>query len=294
MNDDLRPRRSVLYVPGDRERVLQKAATLPADVVVLDLEDAVPPASKPAARERIRAALAEDRYGHREVLVRVNDLGTEWFEEDLRAVAGAGPDAVLLPKVSSVAQVHAGEAALERVGAPGHTRLWVMLETASAVLHAAEIAHASPRLVGFVMGSNDLAKELRVAQVPGRGPLLPSLSWCVLAVRDARKIIIDAVFNDLDDPEGFERECRQARDHGFDGKSVIHPGQLEPCNRVFAPSHEEVAGAQELIDAFEAAEADDKGVVLVQGRMVEHLHVEQARRTLAQAETITRVQSDLG
>ena len=292
MNDDLRPRRSVLYVPGDRERVLQKAATLPADVVVLDLEDAVPPSSKPAARERIRGVLEDDRYGHREVLVRVNDLGTAWFEEDLEAVAGAGPDAILLPKVSSVAQVHAAEAALERAGALEHTRLWIMLETAAAVLHAAEIAHASPRLAGFVMGSNDLAKELRVAQVPGRAPLLPSLAWCVLAVRDARKIIIDAVFNDLDDPDGFEQECRQARDHGFDGKSVIHPRQLEPCNRTFAPSEEEIAQARELIDAFDVAEADDRGVVLVQGRMVEQLHVEQARRTLAQADAITRMGSE--
>ena len=286
MGDDLRPRRSVLYVPGDNQRALEKATGLPADVVITDLEDAVPAGAKAAARDRVAEAAAAGRYGHREMVVRVNGLDTEWFDEDVGALAAAGPDALLVPKVSAAAQVHAVEAALERADAAAHTRIWVMLETAAAVLHAAEIVNASPRLVGFVMGTNDLAKELRVAHVPDRSPLLSALSWCVLAARDAGKVIIDAVFNDLDDQAGFERECMQARDHGFDGKSVIHPKQLEPCNRIFAPSDGEVAEARTLIEAFEAAEADARGVVLVDGRMVERLHVEQARRTLAQAEAI--------
>ena len=285
MTEELRPRRSVLYVPGDNERALEKASGLPADVVVLDLEDAVPPAAKAAARDRLRDIVGERRFGQREVLVRANGLGTAWFEEDVTAIVAAGADGVLVPKVSSAAQVHAVEAALQRAGASERTRIWVMMETAAAVLEAAAISDASPRLVGLVMGTNDLAKELRVAHLPDRRPLMSSLSWCVLAARAAGKVIIDAVFNDLGDMDGFERECRQARDHGFDGKSAIHPKQLEPCNRVFAPDAEEVAEARKLIQAFDEAD-QSRGVVLVDGRMVERLHVDQARRTLAVADAI--------
>jgi citrate lyase subunit beta / citryl-CoA lyase len=284
-----RPRRSVLYMPGANERALEKAAGLPADALILDLEDAVAPDAKVDARERVCAAATEGRYGHREVAIRANGLDTDWFADDVAAIAKAGPDALLVPKVGSAEEVHTIEAALERGGAPDRTRIWAMLETPSAVLRAQEICAASERLAVLVMGTNDLVKELRAQRVPGRGPLLPSLAWCVLAARDAGKVIVDGVYNDLEDAEGFEAECRQGRELGFDGKTLIHPKQLEPCNRVFAPSDAEVASASEIIEAFETAQREGRGVVTVGGRMIENLHVEEARRTLAQAEAIATI-----
>lgn len=289
MTEISRPRRSVLYLPGANERALEKAAGLPADALILDLEDAVAPDAKIDARERVCAAATEGRYGHREVAIRANGLDTDWFADDVAAIAQAGPDALLVPKVGSVDDVRAIEAALERGGAPDRTRIWAMLETPSAVLRAQEICAASERLAVLVMGTNDLVKELRAQRVPGRGPLVPSLAWCVLAARDAGKVIVDGVYNDLDDAEGFEAECRQGRELGFDGKTLIHPKQLEPCNRVFAPSDAEVASASEIIEAFEAAQRDGRGVVTVGGRMIENLHVEEARRTLAQAKAIAAI-----
>jgi citrate lyase subunit beta / citryl-CoA lyase len=289
--DALRPRRSVLYMPGANERALQKAASLPADALILDLEDAVAPDAKATARTQVRDAVAEDRYGRREVAVRVNGLDTDWFADDLAAVAAAGPDAVLVPKVSSAEDVAAIEQALVEAEVPEATSLWAMLETPAAVLRAEAICAASPRLTVLVMGTNDLAKELQVPHVAYRAPLATSLSWCVLAARNAGKIIIDGVHNDLDDPEGFAAECRQGRELGFDGKTLIHPKQLEVCNATFAPSADEVERAREVIDAFEAAQAEGRGgVVTVGGRMIEALHVEQARQTLAQAEAITALE----
>jgi citrate lyase subunit beta / citryl-CoA lyase len=288
-DDATRPRRSVLYLPGANERALAKATTLPTDALILDLEDAVAPDAKADARDRVCAAVGEG-FGHREVAIRSNGIDTAWFADDVAAIADAGPDALLVPKVGSVADVAAIEDALDRAGAPDHTVVWAMLETPSAVLHASVIAHASERLRGFVMGTNDLVKELRAEFVPGRAPLLTSLSWCVLAVRDAGKVILDGVFNDLDDAEGFEAECRQGRELGFDGKTLIHPKQLEPCNRAFAPSDDEVARAHRVIEAFEDAQRQGRGVVTVDGRLVENLHVEQARRTLAQAEAIAAME----
>jgi citrate lyase subunit beta / citryl-CoA lyase len=284
--DTYRPRRSVLYMPGANERALEKAKGLPADALILDLEDAVAPDAKADARDRVCAAVADGGYGHREVAIRANGLDTAWFTDDVAAIAQAGPDALLVPKVGSVDDVRAIEEALEEAGAPDQTRIWAMLETPSAVLRAAEITAASERLAVFVMGTNDLVKELHAEFVPGRAPLLPSLSWCVLAARDAGKAILDGVFNDLDDAEGFEAECRQGREFGFDGKTLIHPKQLEPCNRVFAPSEEEVDRARRIIAAFEEAQQQGRGVVTVDGRMIENLHVDQARRTVAQAEAI--------
>ena len=278
--DALRPRRSVLYMPGANERALIKAASLPADALILDLEDAVAPDAKPAARTAVCAAVADGRYGPREVAIRVNGLDTAWFAADVAAAADAGPDVVLVPKVSSVDDVAAIEAALERAGARDSTTIWAMLETPRAILRAESITAASDRLTGFVMGTNDLAKELGATHVPGRAPLLTSLSWCVLAAKAAGKVVLDAVFNDLDDAEGFEAECRQGRAFGFDGKTLIHPKQLEPCNRIFAPSEQEVADARAVIEAFEAAQHDGAGVVTVNGRMIEQLHVEQARQVL--------------
>lgn len=280
------PRRSVLYMPGANERALEKAKTIPADALILDLEDAVAPEAKAAARERVCAAATSREYGRREVTIRVNGIGTPWHDNDLRAAAAAGPAAVVVPKVNSAAEVHAIEAALEAGGAPEHTTIWAMLETPVAILHAAEIAAASKRLTVLVMGNNDLAKELRAEHVPGRAPLLAALSMAVLAARYAGKEILDGVFNDVADLDGFTAEARQAKDFGFDGKTLIHPKQVEPCNTTFAPTTQEIALSQEIITAFEAAARDGRGVVTVNGRMIENLHVEQAQRVLAVAAAI--------
>ena len=288
---DLRPRRSVLYMPGANARALEKAQTLAADALILDLEDAVAPDAKVEARERVCAAAASGDYGRREIAIRVNGLGTPWHADDLAAAGAAGPDAVLVPKVNSAAEVHAIEAALAAAGAPERTAIWAMLETPQAVLAAAEITAASPRLTVLVMGTNDLAKELHAEQVPGRQPLLYGLSACVLAARHAGKVILDGVFNDIKDEAGFEAECGQGRQLGFDGKTLIHPSQLEPCNRVFAPSDDEITQARRIIVAFEEAEAEGKGVVTVDGRMIENLHVDNARRAIALADAIADLAS---
>jgi citrate lyase subunit beta/citryl-CoA lyase len=287
---ELRPRRSVLYMPGANERALTKAETLPADALILDLEDAVAPDAKAEARERVCEAAASGRYGRREVTIRINGAGTPWHDDDLRAVAAAGPAAVVVPKVDSAGAVHAIEKGLEAGGAPDRTAIWAMLETPAATLRAAEICTASERLTVLVMGTNDLAKELQAEHVPGRQPLLPGLGLSLLAARATRKVILDGVYNDIADAEGFEAECRQGRQLGFDGKTLIHPSQLEPCNRVFAPGADEVERAGRIIEAFEQAEAEGRGVVTVDGRMVENLHVEQARRTLALAAAIAALE----
>jgi len=273
-------------MPGANERALEKAAGLPADALILDLEDAVAPDAKAEARDRVCEAAASGRYGRREVTIRINGIGTPWHDDDLRAVAQAGPAAVVVPKIDSAASVHAVEKALEAAGAPDHTAIWGMLETPVAMLHAEEICRASDRLAVLVMGTNDLAKELQAEQVPGRAPLLAGLGLCLLAARATGKVILDGVYNDIRDAEGFEAECVQGRQMGFDGKTLIHPSQLEPCNRVFAPAPEDVEQAQRIIAAFEEAEAEGRGVVTVDGRMVENLHVDQARRTLALAAAI--------
>ncbi|MCC5947488.1 MAG: CoA ester lyase [Nitriliruptoraceae bacterium] len=291
--ETLRPRRSVLYLPGANERALVKARDLPCDGLILDLEDAVAPDAKPDARARVAEAVAERGFGHREVAIRVNGLDTPWFDDDVRAAAAAGPDVVLVPKVSSVGDVARIEAALEAADAPSTTVAWAMLETPHAVLRAEAIAAASPRLTGFVLGTNDLVKELDAAHVPGRAPVLPSLAWCLLAVRAAGKVALDGVFNDLDDAEGFAAECRQGREMGFDGKTLIHPKQLEACNRIFAPSEEALVEARTVIEAFDAAGAAGQGVVTVGGRMIEQLHVDQAQRVLAvQAAIDARTEQD--
>jgi citrate lyase subunit beta/citryl-CoA lyase len=268
-------------MPGANERALEKAAGLAADALILDLEDAVAPDAKAEARDRVCEAAASDRYGDREVTIRVNGLGTPWHDDDLRAVAAAGPAAVVVPKVDSADAVHAICKALEAGGAPDHTAVWAMIETPIAMLHAEEVSRASERLTVLVMGTNDLAKELQAEHVPGRQPLLTGLGLSLLAARATGKAILDGVYNDIRDPEGFEAECVQGRQMGFDGKTLIHPSQLEPCNRVFAPTADEIDRAQRLIEAFEQAQADGRGVVTVDGRLVENLHVDQARRTLA-------------
>jgi len=287
----LRPRRSVLYMPGANERALDKAKGLAADALILDLEDAVAPDAKAEARDRVCAAAASGEYGRREIAIRANGLDTEWHADDVAAIAAAGPDAIVVPKIGSVDDVRAIESALERHGAPDRTMIWAMVETPVAMLHAEEIASCSERLAVLVMGTNDLAKELRASHVPGRQPLLTGLGLCLLAARAAGKVILDGVYNDIKDPDGFLAECRQGKEMGFDGKTLIHPSQLDPCNEVFAPSAEEVESAREVIAAFEAAQAEGRGVVTVNGRMIENLHVDQARRTLAQAEAIAALQA---
>ena len=278
----MRPRRSVLYMPGANERALEKARTLPADALILDLEDAVAPDAKAAARDRVCGLV--DSYGSREVTIRVNGAGTPWHVDDLRAVGSAGPAAVVVPKVNSADEVHAIEKALSH--APDHTAIWAMIETPVAVLNCASIAAAADRLTVLVLGTNDLAKELTAAQVPGRAPLLSALSTCVLAARATGRVILDGVYNDVRDPSGFAEECRQGRDFGFDGKTLIHPSQVDPCNEIFAPSASEVEHAHRVIAAFEDARREGRGVATVDGRMVENLHVVAAERTLALADAI--------
>jgi len=280
----VQPRRSVLYMPGANERALEKAKNILADALILDLEDAVAPDAKEVARERVCAAVGS--YGTREVTIRVNGLDTEWHDADLRAAAAAGPAAIVVPKVNSAAEVHNIERALELGGAPDHTKIWAMVETPIAMLRAADIAAASERLTVLVMGTNDLAKELHAEFVPGRGPLLGGLSLALLAARATGRVILDGVYNDVKDLEGFEAECLQGRQYGFDGKTLIHPSQVEPCNRIFAPSEAEIDRSRRIIEAFTEAKADGRGVVTVDGRMIENLHVDNARRVLALAEAV--------
>lgn len=282
----LRPRRSVLYMPGANTRALEKARGLSADSLILDLEDAVAPDAKAEARDNVVAALTSGEYGNRELTIRVNGLDTDWHADDLAAAAAAGPAAVVVPKVNSPADVAAIEAGLQAGGAPEHTKIWAMVETPQAMLDCANIAAASERLTVLVMGTNDLAKELHAEHVPGRQPLLTGLGLCLLGARAAGKVILDGVYNDVRDPEGFEAECRQGAQMGFDGKTLIHPGQLDAANAVFAPADAEVESSREIIAAFEAAQREGKGVVTVNGRMIENLHVENARRVLAMADAI--------
>ena len=286
---ELRPRRSVLYMPGANERALEKAKTIPADALILDLEDAVAPDAKPEARERVCAAASSGEYGLKEVTIRCNGLDTQWGADDLRAAAQAGPAAVVIPKINSVDDVAAIEKALEAGGAPDHTKIWAMLETPAGIFSATEIARCSERLAVLVMGTNDIAKELHAEHVPGRQPLQWALSQCLMAARLGGKVILDGVYNDIKNEEGFEAECVQGRQMGFDGKTLIHPSQVDPCNRVFAPSDAEVEQARMIIEAFEEAEREGKGVVTVDGRMIENLHVENARRTLAVHDAIIKL-----
>jgi citrate lyase subunit beta/citryl-CoA lyase len=285
-SDAPRPRRSVLYMPGANERALEKAKTLPTDALILDLEDSVAPDAKAEARERVHAAAAGGEYGYREVTIRVNAPGTPWHADDIRAAAEAGPDAVVVPKVDSPDTVRRIVAALEAAGAPDRTAVWAMIETPAAMFDARAIAAASDRLTVLVMGTNDLAKELRAEHVPGRAPLLTGLSLALLAARATGKAILDGVYNDVQNLPGFEEETLQGRQLGFDGKTLIHPRQLEPCNRIFAPAPEQVEHSRRIIEAFDQATSQGRGVVTVDGRMIENLHVEEARRVLATAAAV--------
>ena len=281
-----RPRRSVLYMPSSNERALEKAKTIPVDALILDLEDAVAPDAKAAARENACAAVQSGEYGRRELTIRVNGLGSQWHEADLAAACAAVPDAIVVPKVGSADEVRGLVAAMDAAGAPGHTRLWAMVETPAAVLHAEEIARASDRLACLVLGTNDLYKELGATFAPGRAAVQTSLQLSILAARAAGVSVVDGVFNDVKDVDGFLAEARHAREMGFDGKTLIHPGQVEPCNEVFAPSAEQVEQARAVIAAFETAQAEGKGVATLDGRLIESLHVDTAQKVLATAEAI--------
>ena len=284
--DPILPRRSVLYMPGANERALEKAKTLPADALILDLEDAVAPDAKADARDRVCAAVRSGEYGSKEVTIRVNGLDTPWHADDIAAAAEAGPAGVVVPKVNSADDVHAIVDGLVKGGAPAHTKIWAMVETPVAMLDAVAIAGASDRLAVLVMGTNDLAKELHAEHVPGRQPLLTGLGLCLLAARATGKVILDGVYNDITDAAGFEAECLQGRQLGFDGKTLIHPSQIEPANAVWAPTAEAIDDARELIASFDDAIASGKGVVTHKGRMIENLHVDNARRVLAVADAI--------
>jgi citrate lyase subunit beta/citryl-CoA lyase len=286
----IRPRRSVLYMPGANARAIAKAKTLACDAVILDLEDSVAPDAKVAAREQVSSAVMAGGFGAREVVVRINALDTPWWQADLKAAAAAGPDAILIPKVSRPEDIQAVAAHMVGLAADKPIRLWAMLETPLGVLNAAAIAASAvekeKRLAVFVMGTNDLAKETRARLVPGRAPMLSWLSHCVLAAHAYDLDILDGVFNELSDIEGFRRECAQGRDFGFDGKTLIHPNQLEACNVAYSPTPFEIEQAYRFIAAFDLPENANKGVVQVDGRMVERLHADMARRIVAIAEAI--------
>ena len=286
----IRPRRSLLYMPGSNARAMEKARELPADGVILDLEDAVAPDAKAKARELIIAALKQGGFGRHEVIVRINGLDTPWWQDDL-AVAAANPDAILVPKVSGPEPLREVAKHLVGVRAEARVGIWAMMETPLAMLNARDIAavarDAGSRLAGFVMGTNDLAKDTRARLLPGRAPMLPWLMTCIAAARAYSIDIVDGVYNELGNAEGFAAECRQARDLGFDGKTLIHPQQIGPCNEAFSPTADEVAWARKIIGAFELPENVSKGVIQVDGRMVERLHADMAQRTVATADAIT-------
>ncbi|MGZ6019140.1 MAG: HpcH/HpaI aldolase/citrate lyase family protein [Phenylobacterium sp.] len=283
-----RPRRSVLYLPGSNARAIEKARALPCDVVILDLEDSVAPETKIAARALACEAVRMGGFGHRELVVRVNGLDTPWGAEDLAAAAAAGPDAVLAPKVASP-----GGLAAYRAAVGPDAGLWAMIETCQAIFALDALGRASTAEgVGcWVIGVNDLIKEMRCRPGPDRGPLLPALAMSVMAARAQGIAIVDGVYNDIPDLEGLARECAQGADLGFDGKSLIHPTHLAFANRAFAPEAEAVAWARTVAAAFDSPENSGKGVLKVEGRMVERLHLEEARRLIAVAEAIAAVQT---
>ena len=293
MTGMIRPRRSMLYMPGSNQRALEKSRRLAADALILDLEDAVAPDMKPAARDKVASAVRNGGYGRREILMRTNGLESPWGEDDLALAADLPIDGVLLPKVESSDMVHAAVNVLAANGAAEGLAIWSMIETPLGVMHAEEIASASPCLGGFVMGTSDLTKDLHAQHTINRSPMQVSLGLCLLAARAYDLTIIDGVHLDLVDEKGFAAACRQGAAMGFDGKSLIHPKQIEAANEAFAPSPGAVAKAMTIIAAYEDATAAGKGVVVVDGRLVESLHVEEAHRTVALAESIRALETSV-
>jgi citrate lyase subunit beta/citryl-CoA lyase len=281
-----RPRRSALFMPASNARALEKARGLAADVIIMDLEDAVAPDKKEMARDQAVAAVKQGGYGKRELVIRANGAGTRWLQGDLAAVAQSGADAVLLPKVESAAEVQAAELALVVGGAPDELAIWCMIESPLGVLGVNEIAAASPRLGVLVMGTSDLTKDLRARHTPSRAPLMTSLGLCVLAARARGLAILDGVHLDLSDDAGFAEVCRQGAEMGFDGKTLIHPKTLAAANRAFGPTAEDIDWSRRVVEVHAQAEADGSGVVLLDGQLIENLHVDEARRVLDLADRI--------
>jgi citrate lyase subunit beta/citryl-CoA lyase len=285
-----RPRRSLLFMPGSNPRALDKGRNLPADGLILDLEDSVAGDAKAQAREQIAQAIADKGFGRREILIRVNGLDTSWWNDDLAMAARAQPDGILVPKVSSIEDLRAIAERLDALGADGQIKVWAMIETARAVLHAEELAAASrdvnKRLAGFVFGPNDVSRETRIKMLPGRAAMIPMITHCILATRAYGLEILDGPYSDFSNPDGFAVECAQARDLGFDGKTLIHPGQIDACNAIFTPPADEVATARKIIAAFELPENAARGAIQLDGKMVERLHADMARRTIEIADAI--------
>ncbi|MFA5957379.1 CoA ester lyase [Hyphomicrobium sp.] len=286
----MRPRRSVLYLPGDNDRALEKAKTLPADSIIIDLEDSVAPTNKEKARSQATAAIHERGFGSREVILRVNPIETPWGMADLHAAMAAVPDAILIPKVSNSGDITGTAKVIKAADADPRIRLWAMIETPMGIINAKEIAACGPdpdnRLVCFVLGTNDLLKESRALASRNRFAVVPWLSMTLVAARAYGIDVIDGVYNDFKDESGFRAECEHGRTLGMDGKTLIHPSQVIPCNEVFSPTVEEIAWALKIIKTFEEPENARKGVITVEGRMVERLHLVMARRVAAIAEAI--------
>jgi len=288
-----RPRRSMLYMPASNSRALEKAKALPADGLIFDLEDSVAPDAKSTARMNAFTAARSKAYGQREVLIRINGLDTAWAGDDLAAVAGSGADGIVLPKVGAASDVRTADDILRTAGAPDSLQLWAMIETPRGVLNIADIAKASPRLAGFCAGTADLAKDLHCAHPPDRAPMLYMLQLCVMVARAHNLTALDGVHFDLENAESFAAVCRQGSDLGFDGKTLIHPKQIETANRIFGPSPERIAEAQRIIAAHRAAESAGGAMTVLDGKLVEKLHVNAAERLLRQAEAIAALEADI-
>jgi citrate lyase subunit beta/citryl-CoA lyase len=286
----IRPRRSHLFMPGSNPRALEKARSVAADGIILDLEDAVAPDAKGTARDAIAQTLAAGGFGKREVIIRINALDSPWWIDDVTMAGKAKPDGILVPKISSVEDLSAVADRLSDIGADMSIKVWAMIETSRAILHAEELAAASRdsenRLAGFVFGPNDIARETRIRMMPGRAAMLPMITHCVLATRLHGLEILDGPYSNFSDTEGFIAEAEQGRDIGFDGKTLIHPSQIEACNKVFTPPDDEVAQARRIIAAFEQPENAKRGAIQLDGKMVERLHADMAKRTIAISDAI--------
>ena len=291
MPKSARPRRSMLYMPGSNARALDKARTLPADSLILDLEDAVAPDAKDIARKQVCEAVKAGGFGLREIIIRVNALSTKWGYEDIAMASKSGANALLLPKVESADAIRHMEAIMRANGAPDSMTIWAMMETPRSILESQRIAESTPRMEGLVMGTSDLAKELDCAHTHERLPFMSSLGLCLLAARAARLAILDGVYLDLNDDTGFEFACRQGHELGFDGKTLIHPKQIGPCNKVFTPKESDVAWSRKIIQAHADAAARGEGVVVVDGKLIENLHVESAQRVVSMADAITAMEA---
>lgn len=291
MSEKMRPRRSVLYMPGSNARALEKGRSLKADGLILDLEDAVAPDAKDQARTQIVDALKAGGYGERELIVRTNALDSPWGADDLKAIATAGADGILLPKVENKSMITDAIDVLNAAGGSETLPIWCMMETPLGILHAEEIAFASPRVGGFVMGTSDLAKDLNASHTRDRMPFMASLELCILAAKAAGIAVLDGVHLDLDDDPGFRAACQQGKELGMDGKTLIHPKTIDAANEVFAPTQEAIAWSKRIIDAHAEAERDGKGVVLVDGKLIENLHVESAKNLIRMADAIAELEA---